>query len=298
MSAMTSLDEPLNCLKSADVPQALRDVIIDSLWRPDASPKRLFNGESGSRPSLDVYFRYFSNQCRLIALHDNGRHVSVRTFKHILDIVRLLKKENLDRDAIKGAIPKLFGVEKSDASKGNHTFSSKPQLLSLLSMLFVLFLQVPRQYIKPSCTGAFQIADGPLGIINSFLQFITGLYLQNIAEKDDISIDLAARLLLMMQFGNLPWAFSGRKELIWTRNSLEEFLHDHFFIQPVLGHDKIKLEKTFNARNLQRIAGIEIEWTNNLADHLRMMNDDKKVAIFQHPSFLEYQQQCVTLSFF
>ena len=54
-----------------------------------------------------------------------------------------------------------------------------------------------------------------------------------------------------------------------------------------LGSENVKLEKIFNAGNLGRIAGIEIEWTNNLADHLRVVDEDKKVAIFYHASFLE-----------
>ena len=59
---------------------------------------------------------------------------------------------------------------------------------------------------------------------------------------------------------------------------------------PACTHRHIKLEKQFNALNLHRIAGIRIFWTDNLADHLRMMNDDKTVAIFYHASFLEYQK--------
>jgi hypothetical protein len=54
-------------------------------------------------------------------------------------------------------------------------------------------------------------------------------------------------------------------------------------------HDSIKLEKSFNALNVQRIGGIKIWWTNNLADHLRMMDDDKAVFVFHHASFLEHQ---------
>jgi len=51
----------------------------------------------------------------------------------------------------------------------------------------------------------------------------------------------------------------------------------------------VKLEKIFNARNLGRIAGIEIEWTKNLADHLRLIDEDRKVAIFHHATYLECQ---------
>jgi hypothetical protein len=52
----------------------------------------------------------------------------------------------------------------------------------------------------------------------------------------------------------------------------------------------VKLEKLFNARSLERIGGISIDWTNNLADHLRVKddrNDKIKVAIFHYASFLK-----------
>jgi hypothetical protein len=105
------------------------------------------------------------------------------------------------------------------------------------------------------------------------------------------SIDLAARLLLMVDFGSLQYGFSGQEQLVWDHGSLKEFIHDYFDVPPALGNEGVKLQKMFNARNLGRIAGVEIVWTNNLADHLRMIDEDKKVAVFHHASFLEYQQK-------
>lgn len=111
----------------------------------------------------------------------------------------------------------------------------------------------------------------------------------NEIEKLDGSINLAARLLLMIDFGSQQYGFSGRKPLIWDDNSLEGFVIDYFSQTPALGHERVKLEKMFNARNLGRIAGIEIHWTDNLADHLRVSDEDKKVEVFHYASFLEYQ---------
>jgi len=113
----------------------------------------------------------------------------------------------------------------------------------------------------------------------------------NEAEKRDGFIDLAASLLLMIDFGSLHYGYSGRKKLNWERATLKEFIHDHFSTSPALGHERVKLEKVFNARNLGRIAGVEIAWTDNLADHLRVFDEDKKVYIFHHASFLEHQQK-------
>ncbi|KAF7933211.1 hypothetical protein EAE99_003096 [Botrytis elliptica] len=101
------------------------------------------------------------------------------------------------------------------------------------------------------------------------------------------TIDLAARLVLMMDFGELKYGFTGRQQLVWTSGSLSDFLIRSF--KPPPGQDEVKLEKGFNAQNLERIAGIEIEWTSNMMDHLRLMDDDRKLAIFHHASFLECQ---------
>jgi len=54
--------------------------------------------------------------------------------------------------------------------------------------------------------------------------------------------------------------------------------------------DHVKLEKFFNARNLERIAGIKFRWTSNLADHLRMRDEGTVVEIFHYASFLRLHQ--------
>ncbi|KAF4455853.1 hypothetical protein F53441_1885 [Fusarium austroafricanum] len=110
----------------------------------------------------------------------------------------------------------------------------------------------------------------------------------------DHSIDLAARLLLMVEFGNLPYAYSGFRPIEWATGSLKDFITERFESKPVLGHSKVKLDKIFNANNLGKIAGIEVVWTTNLADHLRLLKDDQAVAVFHHASFLKRQQMLVT----
>lgn len=106
------------------------------------------------------------------------------------------------------------------------------------------------------------------------------------------TVNLAARLVLMMEFGELKYGFTGRQQLVWTSGSLSDFLTRSF--QPSSRPKEVNLEKIFNAQNLDRIAGIEIEWTSNMMDHLRLMDDDRRVAIFHHASFLECQHnKCV-----
>lgn len=72
---------------------------------------------------------------------------------------------------------------------------------------------------------------------------------------------------------------------------IERVRWKHFYAPRVLGQDSVKPEKIFNARNLARITGIEIEWTNNLANHLSLVDEDKKVAIFHHALFLDCRQK-------
>ena len=108
-------------------------------------------------------------------------------------------------------------------------------------------------------------------------------------EQHENSINLVARLLLMIKFGDIPHECGGGRHIEWDHGSLQVFVHKYFSRPPTGGYERIKLEKTFNALNLQRIAGVQIRWTDNLADHLRMMDDDKTVAVFHHVSFLEHQ---------
>ena len=117
----------------------------------------------------------------------------------------------------------------------------------------------------------------------------------NEGEILESSIDLAARLYLMMNIGINKYPVSGQSQLIWDAGSLKDFLDRHFDEPQVLSNSNIKLERMFTARNIGRLAGIQIKWTSSLADHLRMINDDDKlVAIFHHASFLKNQSRCCT----
>ena len=110
----------------------------------------------------------------------------------------------------------------------------------------------------------------------------------NITQHDN-SNNLVARLMLMIRIGGVPHEYSKGRYLEWEEGNLREFVHNYFAVPPTRNRDRIKLEKSFNALNVQRIGGIKIWWTDNLADHLRMMDDDKAVFIFHHASFLEHQ---------
>lgn len=91
----------------------------------------------------------------------------------------------------------------------------------------------------------------------------------------------------MIDIGRLQYSFTGRQHVQWAASALRDSINNHFTAPIALHGETVKLERVFNARNLGRIGGIEIEWTKNLADHLSFDDYDQKVAIFHHASFLE-----------
>lgn len=103
----------------------------------------------------------------------------------------------------------------------------------------------------------------------------------------ETSIDLIAQLLVMSEFGYASNMFSGGGNLDWRSGTLSDCVQTHFTASPALNNETVKLEKAFNARNLDHIAGIRIVWTNNLVDHLRLMDNDKAVAFFHYATFLQ-----------
>jgi len=111
------------------------------------------------------------------------------------------------------------------------------------------------------------------------------------SNKDELvsaSIHLTVSLLLMIEFYSLDYSFSGGEQFQWTEGSIKDCVGKHFKDPGDLA-EKVKLEPAFNALNLVGIAGLEIEWTANLGDHLRLKDNDKTVAIFHYASFLECQ---------
>jgi hypothetical protein len=72
----------------------------------------------------------------------------------------------------------------------------------------------------------------------------------------------------------------------WTSGSLRDFIKSTFPCTSELS-DHVKLERLFTARNIERVADIQVIWTSNLADHLQLEDDDTKVRLFSHASFLE-----------
>lgn len=119
-------------------------------------------------------------------------------------------------------------------------------------------------------------------------------------EKVHNTINLVARLYFMVNVGAPETTFTpGRTKLQWTDNNPRSFLSNQFGSSKSLRDVTVRFEKAFTARNIERVAGITIHWTDNLADHLRMLDsDDKTVAIFHYASFLKHQAVPVFPPFF
>ena len=104
-------------------------------------------------------------------------------------------------------------------------------------------------------------------------------------------VDLAARALTMVSVG-------GSAEFAWTEGSLQRFLATKLPQTPTLDCEKTALPKTFHGFSVENGAKITVEFTDNLADHLLLVNDGSAVLVFHHVSFLESQEKsrCVTPS--
>lgn len=104
-------------------------------------------------------------------------------------------------------------------------------------------------------------------------------------------LDLAASTWLMLPIGPFPHVVSLEKPLVWSSGRLQEVLDWPRIIDDRLHHPDntlppVKLPQSFTAYHLERIAGITIHWTSNLADHLRLRDDDTKLTLFHHASAL------------
>ncbi|KAK6825973.1 hypothetical protein PG987_013467 [Apiospora arundinis] len=98
----------------------------------------------------------------------------------------------------------------------------------------------------------------------------------------DNFINLTLRLLSMVNFGTARRQIMPRGCLAWDRggrsSSFKDYITSYFGKPPVLSCDR---------------GGVDICFTDNLADHLLLVEDDSKLLIFHHVSFLEYQDDAI-----
>lgn len=107
------------------------------------------------------------------------------------------------------------------------------------------------------------------------------------------TVDLVLRLITMMDVGFLPRTHTGRRPIEWNDPSWSatQFIEHSLKPERSMSHGNIKLGSQFTARNLNLIAGLKVELTTNIVDHLTLHEKDNLVLIFCHASFLKNQNK-------
>ena len=100
-----------------------------------------------------------------------------------------------------------------------------------------------------------------------------------------ILMDLAASMWSLVTIGTSPGLLSYSEPVMWEDNMAFTDLVNVCFPSPI-SNDIVKLPQSFTAAHLEKIAGIQVRWTDNLADHLLLRDDDTKVMLFHHVSLL------------
>lgn len=112
--------------------------------------------------------------------------------------------------------------------------------------------------------------------------------------KLNASLTLAARLWLSISIDSLPHFFTPGYVIRWDSDKCLSDAVGKEFSSKSQTTETVKLPKVFTAANLEKIAGIQVQWTSNLADHLALKDDDKKVMFFHQASFLELSRESKT----
>ncbi|KAL8840478.1 MAG: hypothetical protein Q9176_003804 [Flavoplaca citrina] len=113
------------------------------------------------------------------------------------------------------------------------------------------------------------------------------------SSVESVFMDFTASIRTLMIIGRSAGDVSYDDFVVWEpsmflhpgRNECQPNLINTVFPPPSF-LDMVKLPQSFTASNLEKIGGIRVIWTNNLADHLLLRDDDTKVMLFHHVSAL------------
>lgn len=109
------------------------------------------------------------------------------------------------------------------------------------------------------------------------------------------SIRLVVRLVAMVDTGPVsPRCIQGYTPLEWADDqpNLRIFLGEYFTPKASIA-DFLQFGALFNAPNLERYVDLKIHWTDNLNNHLRLMNEGTVLCIFHHVAFLRSSKRWV-----
>ncbi|RSL77248.1 hypothetical protein CEP51_009233 [Fusarium floridanum] len=128
------------------------------------------------------------------------------------------------------------------------------------------------------------------------ISYISTLAGNNDSTTCQATLSLVVRLMMMAEIGSLekPYGFvyhpSYRPLPQWTENDLASLARRLFPFSPQIGCSGVSTSVTFDAWSLENVAGIKIVFTDNLADHLRLANNDTQLYVFHHVAYLELQK--------
>lgn len=107
----------------------------------------------------------------------------------------------------------------------------------------------------------------------------------------DDAIDLVSRLWLMLPIGTFRHVIMpGQACISWNDGDGTFQSMTGKLFQPTIQKEVLRLDRKFSAFNIEQKAGIKIMWTNNLKDHLCLKDEDTRLAVFHHASFLTWHR--------
>ena len=129
--------------------------------------------------------------------------------------------------------------------------------------------------------------------------FMQNLVVPRSVNLATILVDLAAGLWLMLSISKYPGDISYDEPIIWRddeklKHGLNKGPVDQSFSHHYSSTDLVKLPQAFTAAHLEQIVGIKVIWTNNLADHLLLKDDDTKLMLFHQVSILKLHEKSLT----
>ena len=99
-------------------------------------------------------------------------------------------------------------------------------------------------------------------------------------------LDLAVDVWSMLSVAKFPGDISYDEPIPWESNvPLTDLVCKCFPLIPE-SQEIVKLPQAFTAAHLEKIGGIQVVWTSNLADHLLLKEDDTKLMLFHQVSIL------------
>ena len=99
-------------------------------------------------------------------------------------------------------------------------------------------------------------------------------------------IDLAVDVWSMLSVAKFPGDISYDEPIPWEDDvTLTDLVRKCFTLKPE-SQDIVKMPQAFTAAHLEKIGGIQVVWTSNLADHLLLKEDDTKLMLFHQVSIL------------